>query len=68
MSDQQQLDFYPRMRMAGLSAGLMLVLFSVLALLNLDQGLVRVLGIFTVGAAIATAFASNTATCHLWHA
>lgn len=59
MSDQQQqLDFYPRMRMAGLSAGVMLVLFSVLALLNLDQGLARVLGIFTVGAAIATAFAS----------
>ena len=54
----ERLDFYPRMRMAGLSGGLMLALFSVLALLNLDSGLVRALAIFTIGAVIAAAFAS----------
>lgn len=54
----KQLEFYPRMRMAGLSAGIMLVLFSVLALLNLDSGLLRSLAIFTFGAVISAAFAA----------
>ena len=54
----RSLEFYPRMRMASLSAGLMLVLFSVLALLNLDVGLKRALIIFTIGAVIAAGFAA----------
>ena len=45
----RSLEFYPRMRLASLSAGVMLVLFSVLALLSLDMGLVRALTIFTIG-------------------
>ena len=56
--NSEQLDFYPRMRMAGLSAVVMLVLFSVLALLNLDNGLMRMLVIFTIGAIIAAGFAA----------
>ncbi len=54
----RSLEFYPRMRLASLSAGVMLVLFSVLALLNLDMGLVRALTIFTIGVIIAAGFAA----------
>ena len=46
------------MRMAGLSAGVMLVLFCVLAALNLDKGIIRMLVIFTIGAIIAAGFAA----------
>jgi hypothetical protein len=58
MNDQQELEFFPRMRMAGLSAGVMLVLFCVLAALNLDKGIIRMLVIFTIGAIIAACFAA----------
>ena len=58
MNDQQELEFFPRMRMAGLSAGVMLVLFCVLAALNLDKGIIRMLVIFTIGAIIAAGFAA----------